>query len=233
MANSLRLFSAKTDTMNPIRLIIFDFDGTLGDTRQTIVRTFQATMEALGMEVADEAACAATIGLPLKEGFLQIFPHISEAQATACVQTYKEIFEKNRRIFVPVLFPHVKETLAWLHAQGIQMTIASSRSSRSLHELVEELDIKPYISYILGADNVSKAKPDPAPVLQTLQALNMEANQTLVIGDMPVDIAMGKRAGTRAFGVSYGNATAEELQEAGADCIMGDLAELRQRMADV
>lgn len=219
--------------MNPIRLIIFDFDGTLGDTRQTIVRTFQTTMEALGMEVADEAACAATIGLPLKEGFLQIFPHISEAQATACVQTYKEIFEKNRRIFVPVLFPHVKETLAWLHAQGIQMTIASSRSSRSLHELVEELDIKPYISYILGADNVSKAKPDPAPVLQTLQALNMEASQTLVIGDMPVDIAMGKRAGTRAFGVSYGNATAEELQEAGADCIMGDLAELRQRMADV
>lgn len=80
---------------------------------------------------------------------------------------------------------------------------------------------------------MSKAKPDPAPVLQTLQALNMEASQTLVIGDMPVDIAMGKRAGTRAFGVSYGNATAEELQEAGADCIMGDLAELRQRMADV
>lgn len=53
-----------------IRLIIFDFDGTLGDTRHNIVLTMQQTMVELHLPVADEAACAATIGLPLEDCWL-------------------------------------------------------------------------------------------------------------------------------------------------------------------
>ena len=53
-------------------LIIFDFDGTLGDTRQKIVRTLQQTMREIGLPVADEKSCAATIGVPLAEAYRQL-----------------------------------------------------------------------------------------------------------------------------------------------------------------
>ena len=56
------------------------------------------------------------------------------------------------------------------------------------------MGIAPYFQYVLGADNVAKAKPDPEPVLQTQRDLGFRPEETLVVGDMPVDIFMGARA---------------------------------------
>ena len=78
--------------MENVRLIIFDFDGTLGDTRRNILLTMRQTMEALSLPVADEATTAATIGLPLRDCFLQIYPDLSDAMADACASTYRRLF---------------------------------------------------------------------------------------------------------------------------------------------
>ena len=83
-----------------------------------------------------------------------------------------------------------------------------------------------YISLILGADDVARAKPDPEPVLQTLRSLKIPVSETLVVGDMPVDILMGARAGARTCAVTYGNASAADLRAAGADVLIDDFAQL-------
>ena len=212
--------------MENIRLIIFDFDGTLGDTRRNILLTMRQTMEALSLPVADEATTAATIGLPLRDCFLQIYPDLSDAMADACASTYRRLFDINKKQLVPALFPHVRETLAELHARGYVLTVASSRSSASLREFLSDMGIIGYISLILGADDVARAKPDPEPVLQTLRTLAIPAAETLVVGDMPVDILMGARAGARTCAVTYGNATPAALRAAGADFLISDIAQL-------
>jgi phosphoglycolate phosphatase len=202
------------------RLIIFDFDGTLGDTRANIVLTLQQTLETLGYPPVDEGAIIATIGLPLEESFARLIPGLSEEEKERCARTYREIFEKNRKILIPKLFPHVYKTLGSLHAQGITMSVASSRRAISLNAFLQEMGIAPFFSFVLGADNVSKAKPDPEPVLHTLREMGFTPEETLVVGDMPVDILMGRRAGTRTCAVTYGNASREALAEAGADYIL-------------
>lgn len=212
--------------MENVRLIIFDFDGTLGDTRCNILLTMRQTMEALSLSVADEATTAATIGLPLRDCFLQIYPDLSDAMADACAATYRRLFDINKKQLVPALFPHVRETLAELHARGYVLTVASSRSSASLREFLSDMGIIGYISLILGADDVARAKPDPEPVLQTLRTLAIPAAETLVVGDMPVDILMGARAGARTCAVTYGNATPAALRAAGADFLISDIAQL-------
>ena len=63
------------------KVIIFDFDGTLCDTRKTIVTAFRATMERLGLPLRSEAECAATIGLTLFDGFKVLYPEFSDAEA--------------------------------------------------------------------------------------------------------------------------------------------------------
>ena len=209
-----------------IRLVILDFDGTLGDTRANIVLTMQQTLETLGYPVASEEAIAATIGLPLEEGFVVLIPGISPEEVACCARTYRGSFEKNRQWLVPALFPQVKETLAAMSADGYVLTVASSRSSRSLKGFLQDMEADAYISYVLGADNVSRAKPDPEPVLKTLRDLGYSAQEALVVGDMPVDILMGKRAGARTCAVTYGNATRAQLAEAGADFIIDGFAEL-------
>lgn len=212
--------------MENVRLIIFDFDGTLGDTRRNILLTMRQTMETLSLPVADEATTAATIGLPLRDCFLQIYPDLSDAMADACASTYRRLFDINKKQLVPALFPHVRETLAELHARGYVLTVASSRSSASLREFLSDMGIIGYISLILGADDVARAKPDPEPVLQTLRTLAIPAAETLVVGDMPVDILMGARAGARTCAVTYGNATPAALRAAGADFLISDIAQL-------
>ena len=207
-----------------IRLVIFDFDGTLGDTCANIIRTMQDTFRALSYPVAGEEAIRATIGLPLEEGFRVLLPGVPEEAILECARVYRVIFEENKKVLVPRLFPHVRETLQALQDQGIAMSVASSRRMKSLNGFLQDMDIAGFISYVIGADVVEKAKPDPEPVLKTLRETGFEAGETLVVGDMPVDILMGARAGARTCGVTYGNASRAELEAAGADHVIDDIS---------
>ena len=155
-----------------------------------------------------------------------LFPGVKEEEVPAWAAKCREIFYSLKSRYLPVLFPHVKETLAALQSKGYVLTVASSRLSASLKGFLQDMGIAPYISYVLGADNVDKAKPDPEPVLKTLREMGYAAADTLVVGDMPVDIMMGAHAGARTCGVTWGNGSRQELEAAGADYVI-------DRMEDV
>ena len=211
--------------MKKIKLIILDFDGTLADTRGLIVKTMQQTLEALGLESRTDGQCASMIGLPLKQAFTDLIP-MSDEMGGQCVETYRKIFNENNALYVIPTFPHVMETLYKLHEQGYILTIASSRSNRSLREFVNDMDLNDVIPYVLGAEDVTRAKPHPDPVLQTLETFGCKAEDALVVGDTWYDIEMGKRAGVKTCGVTYGNGTREELIQAGADYLVDDFGKL-------
>jgi len=208
------------------KLIIFDFDGTLGDTRHNIIVTLQRTMRERGLDIRDEAECASTIGLTLHDSFLRMYPTMSSEEAAACVVHYRRIFYESIDELTPDLFDGVKNTLARLYAMGLKLSIASSRSSPSLLLFMRNMAIADYFSYVLGSDSVERHKPDPEPVLKTLRELGFEPSETIVVGDMPVDILMARNAGVRAIGVSWGNATREELIESKADVVIDKIDEL-------
>lgn len=198
------------------RLLIFDFDGTIADTREMIVRTFRMTMAELGMRMASPEECAATIGLPLEKGFMALFPGIGEEGGARCAAAYRRIFEENKKELSPALFPGVRETLRELKGRGHTLTIASSRHKEGTSLFLAGYGLLDLFSLVLGAGDVRKAKPDPEPVLKTLGLLGLRASDALVIGDMPFDILMGKDAGADTCGVTYGNATRDELLAAGS-----------------
>lgn len=207
-------------------LIIFDFDGTLGDTRRNIVKTMQMTITEQHLPYRSEEECAATIGLPLFGCFEVLFPDLPKANYQQCADAYRRIFAENLQSMIPQPFPGVLETLATLVKQGYTLTIASSRSHASLAELTHDMGIADYISYLIGADDVEKAKPNPEPVLKTLEVMYFDARQVLVVGDMAVDILMGANAGTKTCGVTWGNGTRVELEQAGTDYVINSMGEL-------
>ena len=207
-------------------LIIFDFDGTLGNTRRNIVTTMQMAINELQLPYRSEDECASTIGLPLAGCFKTMFPDLEESFISRCAETYRRIFNENLLTIKPEAFPGVVATLSALKERDYTLTIASSRSRNSLKELTYDMGIADYISYILGADDVKEAKPKPEPVLKTLAAMHFNAGETLVVGDMAVDILMGANAGAKTCGVTWGNGTKNELENAGATFIIDRMEEI-------
>ena len=212
------LFS-NPEILSGIRLIIFDFDGTLGDSQKLITDTMLATIERLNLPMRSREECARTIGLPLKECFSSIIP-MTDEQAEECAEVYSEIFNVKNVPGVVKAFPGVVETLERLSSQGILMSIASSRSHRTLAKLMDELDLSKYITYLIAADDVVEKKPAAESVLKTLRHFNIEAHETLVVGDTEFDILMGRNAGTHTCGVTYGNGSKESLEAAKAEWIV-------------
>lgn len=208
------------------KIIIFDFDGTLGDTRHNIILTLQATMRDRGLELRSEEECAATIGLTLLDSFRTMYPSMSDEDAEACVKHYRDIFYRSIEESIPQLFPGVAPTLERLRDMGVVMSIASSRSSPSLLLFIRSMGIADHFSLVLGSDSVENHKPHPEPVLKTLEKLAFKPSEAIVVGDMPVDIVMARNASVRSVGVSYGNATREELVAVGADYVIDNFAEL-------
>lgn len=209
-----------------IKLIIFDFDGTLGDTRWNIVVTMQDVMRELNLPLQDEHVCASTIGLPLKGCYAQMFPQLNADELDRCAEVHHRCFAENLKKITPMPFPQVKETLELLGNQGISLAIASSRTSESLRDLFGRMGIESLFSCIIGAQDIVHAKPDAEPVLKILDILGFMADETLMVGDMDVDILMGANAGTKTCGVTWGNATKDALNEAGADFIIDRMEEL-------
>lgn len=209
-----------------IKLVIFDFDGTLADTKENIILTFQMTMKELGVEIKSRQECAATIGLTLEDAFKVLYPGMAAEKYILLRDTYRRIFKENRKILVPGLFPEVMETLNELRRRGYLMSIASSRQSPSLHSFLEDMKIAHLFEYAVGGDNVEHPKPAPDAVLQILRHYNLSAEEAFVVGDMPFDINMATNAGVKSCGVTWGNADAAQLKESGANYVIDKMSQL-------
>ena len=205
--------------------LVLDFDGTLGDSRRLITSTMRETFAAMNLPERSEAECASTIGLPLAKGFYQLLGDENLARECAALYT-NELFPKNNKPGSVPPFPHVVSTLRELHQEGLALTVASSRRSPSLMQLLTEMKVKELFSLIVSVLDVENAKPAPDMVLKILKDTSSEPARTLVVGDTSFDIEMGRTAGCHTCGVTYGNGTVPELQAAGADYLIDDFRDL-------
>ena len=209
--------------MSHTKIIILDFDGTLGDTASVIVQTTQATIKELGLPARTDEQCVAMIGLRLVEIPPVLFPEC-EVDEDLYAETYRRLFKVFNTEGAVTLYPNVMETILELHRRGIILTIASSRSRSSLADYIENLGLSEIITYYLGAADVTEGKPAPEAVNMTLEHFGLKPEDAVVVGDTIFDIHMGKNAGTRSCGVTYGNGSRESLAD--ATWLIDDFAQL-------
>lgn len=209
--------------MAETKILILDFDGTLGDTVGVIVQTMQATIRELGLPARTDKECASMIGLRLIDIPPVLFPECN-LDGEFYAQTYRRLFHIYNTAGAVELYPNVIETLTELKNRGLVLTIASSRSKASLTNYIKDLGIEALISYVLGADDVVEGKPNPEPVNRTLEKFGFKPEEAIVVGDTVFDVDMGKNAGTKTCGVTYGNGSRESISA--ADWIIDDFGQL-------
>ena len=205
--------------------LIFDFDGTLADTQEGIIRTFQETIRRMGLAVPDRERVKSTIGLALKDGLKAGVDGMTDVQAEEACVIYRRIFPE---VAIPCItaFEGAGPLLSQLKGKGYRLAVATSRSHHSLDSLVDRLGFGGFFEGLYGAEDVVNHKPAPDLVLLILKEFGVSPEETLVVGDATYDLLMGQGAGCKVCGVTWGNQSREKLRSVNPDHIISDFKEL-------
>ena len=220
-------------TSNDLRLAIWDVDGTLVDSRAVIQACMEAAFRDTGLPPPDYDATRRIVGLSLAAGIAQLAPpDLGAARLEFLVDAYRHTFTRLRAdpaLHEP-MYDGALEVLDRLKQDGWLLAIATGKTHRGLDGLFAKHDIKSYFDTVWCADD-GPGKPHPFMVEQSMRALGCAPAQSLMIGDAIHDIAMGRAAGVRSLGVSWGFGRADELQDAGADEVHHEFRTLTESLA--
>jgi HAD superfamily hydrolase (TIGR01509 family) len=203
---------------------LFDWDGTLSDSRQALLDAWHASTERiLGRRYPDSAAEEDLIfTLPGAEIWSSISQDPDQAQRLA--DAFQDEYARTSRSLAP--FPGIPDMLRDLRGRGVAVGVVTSKARRRLVPDAERIGLGELIDVAVCAGEAPAAKPDPAAPLAALQQLGVAPEAAAMVGDTVVDIAAGSAAGTLAIGVSWGHGTADQLWAAGADAVADTPAQL-------
>lgn len=194
-------------------LAIFDFDGTLVRSDDCITRSLEAALLASALP-CDVAAARGLIGLPLDRIVRELAGEDLDDEA---VRTVIAAYRGHYAAFEPELvacYPDVVEVLGALHASGVTLAIATSKTTRGVSATLERLGLTHLFAHVAGNDTVTRGKPDPEMVHAILSLADRPAADAIVVGDTTFDVEMATAAGVASCAVTYGNHTAARLAEA-------------------
>lgn len=214
---------------SPLRLAVFDCDGTLVDSQHSIFAAVRAAFEASGLAVPPPARARRVIGLPLIEALEALVPAgtLPSVDTGLLTERYKDAFFtlRNQPGFEEPLFPGAGAALDALESSGYLLGIATGKSRRGLERTLERHGLLGRFATIQTNDT-GPGKPHPHMIEQALAETGAEPRHCVMIGDTVFDMEMARAAGIQALGVAWGYHPADELVAAGAAAIAESFADV-------
>jgi pyrophosphatase PpaX len=193
-----------------IRAVLYDFDGTLADSTELIMRCYRHTMTAHLGECPPDEAWLRGFGTPLEVQLARFARSADEA--AAMLDTYRDY---QHTIHDDLLrpFPGAAETVRELERRGVGLAIVTSKHRRATLRGMDLCGITDHFPVIVTPEDVENAKPHPEPVEIALERLGGVApEEALFVGDSPHDIAAGRAAGTWTAAALWGPFPREALE---------------------
>lgn len=207
--------------------LLFDLDGTITDPKEGITRCVQYALKAFEIEEPDLDRLTPFIRPPLQQSF-QEFYGMDAPQAKQAVEEYRKRFS-TVGLYENVIYPGMAQMLEQLCEQGCHLAVASSKPTVFVRKILEHFQIDRFFEVVVGSElNGSRVEKEEvvAEALRQLEQLGEAAGSTAMIGDRRFDIEGAKAHGLTSIGVAYGYALPGELEAAGADFIVPDVAAL-------
>ena len=211
--------------MKTIQLFVFDFDGTLVDTRLDIADSVNRVLHQLELRTLPREQIFTFIGRGAKHLIARALEGTGFDDQTLAFEKFLKDYELHL-MDQTRLYPNCRETLEFFSDK--KMTILSNKPTRFIKDILERLNCAERFATIIGGDTLGVQKPDPAGLLQTMSEFALVGEEVLMVGDSIVDIETGRRAGVATCGITHGHAGRRALEEAEADWVIDDLAELQR-----
>lgn len=218
---------AAVQQFNGVRVLIFDLDGTLIDSKLDLALSINAMLEHMGRAVLPHEVIYSFVG----NGAPVLVRRSLGAGATdADAERGLAYFLSYYRMHMldnTVTYPGVREGLELLKVQA--MAVLTNKPVRFSQAILDGLELSRYFRFVYGGNSFERKKPDPMGVEKLLRDLSASPREAMMVGDSEVDVRTARNAGIWVCGVSYGLGT-EGLAAVPPDLIVDSLTELPARL---
>lgn len=211
-------------------LYIFDWDGTLMNTTQTIVDAITYACRTLGLNVISDELAKSIIGKSFTQVIAEIIPELRSSPAL--VQKFTAVYEQylNENALKNSLFACVLKTLDKLTAAGKFITLATGSSRARLNDIIAATGLAHYFMLIKTASECF-SKPHPQMIEEILDFTGMTKTQAVMIGDTSHDLQMAQNAGIDAIAISHGAPNYAELVACNPSYVLNNIGELYELLS--
>lgn len=213
-----------------IRACIFDLDGTLTATLDSLHYSVNKTLEEMGLSTITKDECRQYVGdgaRCLMERALRRTGEENVSRIEEGMEVYGRIFDENCTYLVEP-YDGILQTIAELKARGILLGVLSNKPHKQTIKVVDEIFGAGVFDYAQGQMDVVPKKPDPTGVFRLLEKMEVKKEECLYVGDSEVDVRTGMNAGVKTVSVLWGFRTKDVLMAAGAETMIDRPEELLQ-----
>lgn len=202
---------------------MFDLDGTLTESSETIHKTTLKTFEHFGRAVfLPKEELDKRIGEHFQTIFDDLNIHVDDVEEF--INVYKTLYFDF--IDTTKLYPGVEEILLSLKEKGKKIALLTTKGQEQAQNILRHFNLEKYFDEIMGRRNGVGHKPSPEPLLFICNALSVSPEQTLMVGDTEVDVQCGKNANTKTCAVTWGYRSKNILENEKPDYIAENINQL-------
>ena len=213
-----------------MKACIFDLDGTLTNTLESMTYSVNLTLKEMGLSQITKDQCRMFVGngaRVLIEESLKVSGDPKASRIEEGMKIYGRIFDQNCTYHV-TLYEGIPEMLKALKDRGIHLAVLSNKPDRQTVKVVKEIFGDNIFDYAQGQKDGIRRKPEPDGVWYLMEQMQVSKEECLYIGDSEVDAATGKNAGLKTIGVLWGFRDRKTLETAEVDDLIDRPDELLQ-----
>lgn len=205
--------------------LIFDFDGTIADSKECSIVATQKSFKERGLEEPTVNLIEYYMGIPIEKSFsLMSSVDLDDHQLEALIKTFRQNYKEVESSYLK-LYKHMTEQLQSL-SKDKQLFVVSSKKTDVLIRNLEILDIDHLFTEVIGSDKVNHYKPSPDGINYILNKYQLENEETIYIGDAIFDMQMANSAKVASCAVTWGTHNIEELKSENPTYIIHEVTEL-------
>lgn len=213
-----------------MKACIFDLDGTLTNTLESMTYSVNLTLEEMGLSKITKDQCRLFVGngaRVLMEKSLKVAGDTDASRIEEGMEIYGRIFDQNCTYHVTP-YEGIPEMLKALKDKEIHLAVLSNKPDRQTVKVVKAIFGEELFDYAQGQKEGIRRKPEPDGVWYLMEQMHVSKEECLYIGDSEVDAATGRNAGLKTIGVLWGFRDRKTLETAGADDLIDRPDELLQ-----
>ena len=213
-----------------IKLLIFDLDGTLVDSKLDLALAVNATRLHFNLPLLDNELVSSYVGNGVQVLMRKsLGADWSEAELQKALEYFLGYY-RDHMLDHTTLYPGVGESLDRLKALGLQMAVLTNKPVRFSGDILAGLGVGGYFFRVYGGNSFEQKKPDPTGVHRLMAECGVSQAETMIVGDSAVDVRTARNAGVAVCGVTYGFQP-ESLAQDVPDFLVDRLEQLAERIS--